>query len=401
MEEEGEMEELGEWEAVWAEMEGYVGRSFGRRDSRAMARAYIRGLLSPAERKNGWQLAEMMGQSTPYKVQQFLYRSRWSAAEMRDDLQAYVKAHLGSEDGVLVVDETGFLKKGAKSAGVQRQYSGTAGRIENAQIGVFLGYASAKGYTLIDRQLYLPEEWIKDRERCAAAGIPESVSFQSKPKMGLAMIQRALANGMPVRWVTGDSVYGDYRGLRLWLEQAGIGYVMAVSRKEYMWQGWSQQRVNTLLATLPTEGWTRLSAGAGSKGPRDYEWLLLRVNDPPHLGWHRALLVRRSLSDPTALTAYACGMPQDTPLATLVQIAGTRWTIEAAFERAKGEVGLDHYEVRSWQGWYRHITLACFALAFLTVLRASLLPTDAPLKKSLPLPMLTASLTQFRASRGL
>jgi len=366
-----------------------------------MASDYIRGLLSPAERKNGWQLAESIGQRTPYKVQQFLYRGRWSAEAMRDNLQAYVKAHLGSADGVLVVDETGFLKKGRQSAGVQRQYSGTAGRIENAQIGVFLGYASAKGYTLIDRQLYLPEGWTNDRDRCAAEGIPESVSFQSKPKIGLALIQRALANGMPVRWVTGDSIYGDYRTLRLWLESASIGYVMAVSRKEYMWQGLYQQRVSTLLADLPTEGWTRLSAGAGSKGPRDYDWLLLRVNDPPPPGWHRALLVRRSLTDPTALSAYACGMPQETPLATLVQIAGTRWTIEAAFESAKGEVGLDHYEVRSWQGWYRHITLACFAHAFLTVLRASFLPTDAPLKKSPMLPIPTPSLTQFKASRGL
>jgi SRSO17 transposase len=344
----------------------------------------VRGLLAPVERKNGWQLAEMTGQSTPYKIQQFLYRGRWDTDELRDQLQRYVKDHLGSPEGVLVVDETGFLKKGTHSAGVQRQYSGTAGRIENCQIGVFLSYATPQGYTFVDRQLYLPESWTNDPQRCRAAGVPQNIRFQTKPEMGLSLIQRAIANGIGVRWVTGDSIYGDYRTIRLWLEEQKIGYVMGVSGKEYVWQGYAQHRVSTLLATLPTDGWARLSAGEGSKGPRLYEWLRLPVNAPPLVGWERHLLVRRSLSDPTALSAYACCAPVGTLLATLVQVAGTRWTIEAAFESAKGEVGLDHYEVRSWQGWYRHITLACFAHAFLTVLRAHL-NTAEPLSKNSPL----------------
>jgi SRSO17 transposase len=301
---------------------------------------------------------------------------------------------------VVVIDETGFLKKGQHSAGVARQYSGTAGRIENCQIGVFLGYASRLGHALVDRELYLPEEWIKDRERCRRAGVPEERRLATKPQLAQQMLARAFAVGVPARWVTGDSVYGDDRRLRMWLEDERQAYVLAVSGKEYVWLDWQQRQVKTLLAALPEEGWTRLSAGEGAKGPRWYDWRWVRLADPLEPTWRRWLLVRRSISDATAVRAYVVFAPQAITLEEVVRAAGMRWVIEQLFEAAKGEVGLDHYEVRSWTGWYRHITLAMWALALLAGLRAGALAVEA-FKKSLALPQEANSLAAFKASRGL
>jgi SRSO17 transposase len=373
---------------------------FARSQSRHRVMAYLRGLLSEAARKNSWQVAEVCGESTPYGFQYLLSRADWDADAVRDELRRYVIQHLGDSNGVLVLDETGFLKKGEHSAGVARQYSGTAGTVENCQIGVFLGYASALGHTLLDRELYVPKEWPDDRARCRQAGIPHDRGFATKPQLACQMLARTFAAGLPAKWVTGDSVYGADRRLRMWLEARPQAYVLAVSGKEYVWLGWQQRQVKTILATLPEGGWNRLSAGDGAKGPRWYDWRWLPLADPMDSTWRRWLLVRRSLTTPMELTAYVVFAPQATTLPEVVGVAGSRWTIESGFEEAKGEVGLDQYEVRSWTAWYRHITLAMWALALLTVMRAGMIAVEA-LKKSLPPPQTASPLGAFKARRGL
>jgi len=365
--------------AVWlTEVERRIMPRFARREARRQAWAYLRGLLSPVERKNGWQVAEVNGAPTPYGVQHLLGRAKWDADEVRDDLRPYLVEHLGDPQAVLVVDETGFLKKGQHSAGVARQYSGTAGRIENCQIGVFLTYASSQGHVLLDRDLYVPKEWTNDQPRCERARIPEERAFATKPPLAQQMLKRAFDAGVPAAWVAGDSVYGDNRQLRMWLEESAHAHVLAVSGKEYVWLADRQQQVKAILATLAAEGWYRLSAGDGAKGPRWYDWRWLPLAAPLQPHWRRWLLVRRSLSDPTDLTAYVVFAPHTATLATVVPVAGSRWTIERCFEEAKGEVGLDQYEGRNWTGWYRHITLAMGAYALLTVLRAAHLPAVPP-----------------------
>jgi SRSO17 transposase len=373
---------------------------FERAEPRQRAMAYVRGLLSLAERKNSWQLAEVSGDTTPYAFQHLLRRALWDPEAVRDELRRYVIQHLGAPEAVLVLDETGFLKKGRHSAGVARQYSGTAGRIENCQIGVFLGYASQLGQALLDRELYLPKAWTDDPARCRQAGIPAEHRFATTPQLAQHMLQRALAAGVPGRWVTGDSVYGNDRRLRVWLEAQPQAYVLAVSGQEYVGLGWPQRQVKTLLATLPEDSWTRWSAGDGAKGPRWYDWQWLPLADPVDPQWRRWLLVRRRISTPNELTAYVVFAPQATALEAVVRVAGSRWTIESSFEAAKGEVGLDDYEVRSWTGWYRHITLAMWAYALLAVLRAGAMAIEA-LKKSLPTPSRRSSLAAFKAERGL
>jgi SRSO17 transposase len=372
---------------------------FTRAEPRQRAMAYLRGLLSPAARQNSWQLAELSGDATPYGFQHLLGRAAWDANAVRDELRFYLIQQLGEPDAGLVLDETGFLKKGRHSAGVARQYSGTAGKVENCQIGVFLGYASQLGQALLDRELYLPKEWTDDPARCGQAGIPDDRRFLTKPQLARQMLARAFAAGVPAKWVTGDSVYGDDRRLRLWLEAQPQPYVLAVSGQEYVWLGWQQRQVKTILAALPAEGWARFSAGDGAKGPRWYDWRWLPLAAPLEPGWCRWLLVRRSVSTPMELTAFVVFARQETTLAQAVRVAGTRWTIESGFEAAKSEVGLDHYEVRSWTGWYRHMTLAMWALALLTGLRAGAMAVEA-LKKS-PSLQAGSSLAQFKARRGL
>ena len=352
----------------WAAgLDGVVERiapRFGRAEPRRRARPYLRGLLASVERKNGWQLAEAMGDATPDGVQDFLSRVHWDADAVRDDLQAYVVQHLGHPDGVAILDETGFLKKGDKSVGVQRQYSGTAGRIENCQIGVFLGYATRHGQVLIDRRLYLPADWARDADRRREAHVPAETAFATKPKLGLAMLERARQNGVPFAWITGDSVYGADHTIRRWAERHRRGYVLTVTSQQYL----GQRPVTSWIKRLPRKAWQRLSAGDGAKGPRLYDWAYIPYSGGAP-GFQCGLLVRRSITDPTDLTFYLTHAPKHTALARLVQIAGLRWPIESLFEQGKGEVGLDQYEVRSWVGWHRHITLSMFALAYLTVVR--------------------------------
>jgi SRSO17 transposase len=303
-------------------------------------------------------------------------------------LRAYLVAHISDPQVVLVLDETGFLKKGQQSAGVARQYRGTAGRVENYQIGVFLAYASRHGHALLDGALYLPKEWTNDGGRCERAGVPEKQPFATKPQLARQLLKRAFEARVPAAWVTGDSVYGNDRRLRVWLEEQDHAYVMAVSGQAYVWRAGRQHQVKSILTALGTENWPRLSAGYGAKGPRWYDWRWLPLAAPWQSDWRRWLLVRRSLSDPTKLTAYVVFAPHATTLATVVQVAGSQWTIERCFEEEKGEVGLDQYEVRSWTGWYRHITLAMWAYALLTVLRAANLP-QAPLSKKTRMANLT------------
>jgi SRSO17 transposase len=342
-----------------------IGPRFSRIEVRRRAMAYLRGLIAPVERKNGWQLAEAAGDPTPDGMQDFLARMRWDAGQVRDDLRAYVVEHLGDPGAVLVLDETGFIKKGVKSAGVQRQYSGTAGRIENCQIGVFLAYASVHGRALIDRALYLPEGWAGDAVRREEAGVPTEVAFATKPKLGRAMLERAFAAGVPCSWVTGDSVYGADHSLRRTVEKSGRGYVLAVTSGQHL----GLKPVADWLEDVPAGAWKRLSAGDGAKGPRLYDWVWLPYRSDTAQGWKKGLLIRRQIARPGEFAFYLTLSPDKATLADLVRVAGTRWTIEACFEAAKGETGLDQYEVRSWTGWHRHVTFAMLAHAYLAVLR--------------------------------
>lgn len=366
---EAAVEQAQQWADELGEIAELIGDRFSRAEARERALTYLRGLLSPIERKNGWQLAEEAGDDTPYATQHLLGRAVWSADEVRDDLRDYVVRHLGDEGGVLVIDETGFLKKGTKSAGVQRQYSGTAGRVENSQIGVFLAYVSGEGRTFLDRELYLPRSWADDQDRRAEAGVPAEVKFATKPALGRRMIERARQGGVPFQWVTGDEVYGNDGQMRRWLEGRKISFVLAVSSQYRVFYEGARRWASEIATLLRKKEWKRLSAGSGTKGERLYDWALLPLGevDEERQRW---LLFRRSISDPTDLAYYVVSALKETSLEVMVKVAGARWAIEESFESAKGEVGLDHYEVRSWDGWYRHITLAMFAHAYLTAVRA-------------------------------
>ena len=372
----------------WADELEVVGRRLKRRFSRIEPRrkavAYLRGLLSDAERKNGWQLAAKIGDATPHGVQHLLGRADWSADLTRDDLLAYVREHLDDPQGVLIVDETGFLKKGTKSAGVQRQYSGTAGRIENCQIGVFLAFSGRRGHALLDRELYLPKEWINDADRREAAGIPPDVAFATKPRLAERMLKRAWRAGFRASWVTGDAVYGNDVHFRRTLESNGQPYVLAVRCDQRLWVDSRQIRVDRIAEGFAAKAWRKASAGAGSKGPRWYDWAVRPFGAVDERGWRLWLLVRRSRERRDERAYYLCRGPAATPWRDLARVAGARWAVEECFERAKGECGLDEYEVRSWTGWHRHVTLSMFALALLTVIRARAVAAPGPRKKGGP-----------------
>ncbi|GAA0317992.1 IS701 family transposase [Streptomyces polychromogenes] len=345
---------------------------FKRVEPLATARAFVLALLSGVERKNCWRLAEQAGHARPGPMQRLLRSTRWDADAVRDDIRTYVLEHLGAEDGVLIVDETGFLKKGTASAGVQRQYTGTAGRVENTQVGVFLAYASSRGRALIDRRLYLPDaSWCQDTERRIRAGVPDQVEFATKPTLAGQMITAALDGGIDVSWVTGDEAYGQDPGLRALLESRGIGYVLAVacSTRVQINHGRTTARADAVADRLPASAWHRQSAGAGAKGPRYYDWAWIETGTDGH----RHLLIRRN-PHCGELAYYLCCSPRRVPLSELVKVPGTRWCIEECFQAAKGQVGLDHYQVRHWTAWHRHITLAMLALAFLAALAADATP---------------------------
>jgi SRSO17 transposase len=374
--------EIADWGEGLEAVHARIAHHFRRAEARERAKRYLAGLLDRVERKNGWQLAEHLGEAGPQGVQRLLNAADWDVEAVRDDLRAYVTQHLGDPAGVLIVDETGFLKKGTKSVGVARQYSGTAGRIENCQIGVFLGYASSQGRAFLDRELYLPQEWALDGERRREAGVPQEVTFATKPQLAQRMLARAFAAAVPTAWVCGDESYGDDGAFRHWLVEGPHPYVLAVSCSHPVWRTGTQQRADQVMATLPQEAWAPLSAGTGSQGKRLYDWACIQLSDESASGTAHWLLARRSLSDPTAVAYYRVFGPADTPVADMVRVAGMRWAIEASFEEAKGTVGLDHYEVRKWMAWYRHVTLALLAQASLEVTR---LQATAGEKGALPI----------------
>lgn len=364
--------DLEAWQAGFEDMFARVAGRFGRAEPRVHARAYLRGLLAPVERKNSWQLAEAAGHRLPSRLQRLLRDAVWDADAVRDDLRAYVSEYLGAPDGVLIVDETGFIKQGKRSAGVQRQYSGTAGRVENCQLAVFCAYASSRGHALIDRDLYVPKVWIDDQARRGEAGIPEGLEFATKPMQATVMLARALDAGIPASWVTADEAYGHDSKFRRFLASRRIGYVVAIPRSQPIHNGSGSLRADTLAGDAPNEAWKRLSCGEGSKGQRLYDWALAGL--PRHEDRHdrsRWLLIRRSISNPDEMAFYLCSGPDGTTIDTLIKVAGTRWRIETCFKDAKTETGLDHYQVRQYDAWYRHITLSMLAYAFLTVSAAA------------------------------
>jgi SRSO17 transposase len=352
-----------------------VAPAFYRREPRLRARAYLLGLASGLERKNGWTLAEFAGDATPDGMQRLLNAAVWDQDAVRDALGRYVAAWLGDPAGVLIADETGFLKSGSCSAGVQRQYTGTAGKITNCQVGVFLAYAvpGSGARVLIDRELYVPRSWAGDEQRCAVAGISQDLQFATKPQLAQTMIERAIAGGLPFGWFTADEVYGDNGPLRDWLEQAGVAYVVAVARDHRVAAGAGQTiRADKLAARVPARGWHRMSCGPGSKGERWYDWALAGAGPGGHY-----VLIRRSLAS-GELAYYRCWSPAVATLAGLVRVAGARWAVEECFQAAKNETALDHYQVRRHGAWYRHVTLAMCAHAWLAVAAAASRPPPGP-----------------------
>ncbi|MEU4134566.1 IS701 family transposase [Streptomyces wuyuanensis] len=350
---------------------------FSRSEPRESTLAYMRGLMSPLERKNGWTLAEEAGHAGPDRIHRLLNRIGWDADEVLDDVRGYVVEHLGDPEAVLIVDDTGFLKKGVRSAGVQRQYSATAGRTENCQVGVFLAYAASRGRTLIDRRLYLPTSWTDDRGRCRRAGIDDAVGFETKVVMAKTMVRRAIAERIPFRWVTADAAYGYSKGWRHELEQADVFHVMATTRHDTVVTRFAiDHPVNDLFHDLPRQKWKRRSCGNGAHGPRVFDWARVEVrpwHQPDRQHW---VIARRSLSRPEEVSYYIAYYPAGTTLDELIRVAGNRWAVEECFQTAKGECGLDDYQVRRYPGWHRHMTLAMAAHACLTVLRARELDTE-------------------------
>ncbi|UZG60249.1 IS701 family transposase [Rhodococcus opacus] len=354
---------------VAAELEALherISGRFARSEPRSRVREYVTGLVAGLERKNGWTLAERAGEMSPDGMQRLLRRADWDVDGVRDDVRDYVVERLGDPAGVLIVDDTGFLKKGTRSAGVQRQYSGTAGRVENCQIGVFLAYASAAGHALIDRELYLPESWTSDRDRCRAAGIGDEVEFATKPVLEQHMIERALDAQVPFSWATADEAYGQVKYLRVWLEERDISYVLATRRNDDVFTPDGRAgRADEMIAAVPPKQWRRISAGDGAHGRREYSWVRIPIRIAWAPGRGHWLLARRSLSDPTEIAYYICAGPRRTTLTELATVAGSRWRVEECFQQAKNEVGLDQNQVRTYRAWYAHITLSMLALAWL------------------------------------
>ncbi|WP_445517383.1 IS701 family transposase [Streptomyces sp. NEAU-174] len=346
---------------------GQIAGRFTRVEPRLRAGRLVLGLLSDLPRKNCWTIAEWAGETSPHSMQHLLCRAVWDADGVRDDVREYVVEHLHDEAAVLVVDETGDVKKGTRTVGVQRQYTGTAGRIENSQVAVYLVYAGEQGHAAVDRELYIPRSWTCDPDRGRAAGLGEDTVFATKPELARAMIERFLNAGHRVGWVTGDEVYGGNPKLRSALEEQGIGYVLAVACSSEVTAGAGAFRADTLARKVPKRAWQKLSAGRGAKGQRFYDWVVidLAASTP---GNHQ-LLIRRNRTT-GELAYYRCHFTEPAPLAVLVKVAGSRWRVEETFQAEKGLAGLDEHQVRRCPSWTRWITLAMLAHAFLAVVRA-------------------------------
>jgi SRSO17 transposase len=359
------------WQRSFSEVIDLIAPRFARYEPLRHAAGLIQGLVSGLDRKNCWTIAEHRGDASPDGLQHLLARAKWDADAVRDDLRGYVVDHFGDPDAILVVDETGDLKKGTQSVGVQRQYTGTAGRIENSQVAVYLTYAAPAGHALVDRALYLPKSWTDDKDRCAAAGVPADTTFATKPALAASMITRAVQTGVPCAWVAGDEVYGADPTLRRTIRGHGLGYVLQVAANRQVRTGAGPVRVDRLPDLIPPWAWQRYSAGAGSKGHRWYSWawIAIAAEDDKDTGVHHVLIRR---NDTTAELAYhRCYSPRPVSLLTLVRVAGQRWRIEESFQAAKGLTGLDQHQVRRWTSWHRWTTLAMLAHAFLAVTTAT------------------------------
>jgi SRSO17 transposase len=376
-----ERQHIAGWHAGLDALHARIAQRFYRAEVRDRAKRYLMGLLDRVERKNGWQLAEHLGEGGPQGVQRLLNKARWDADAVRDDLRAYVTEYLGEPDGVLVIDETSFPKEGTKSVGVKPQYCGRTSQIENCQVGVFLAYASARGHAFLDRELYLPEDWAQDQERRTEAGVPEEVTFAKKAELARQMLARAVAAGVPASWVTADAHYGEDTELRRWLEAQERSSVLAVTSSHPIWQEGQQSRADDVGNTVPADGWTIVRAGDGTEGNATYEWACLRLSYARAEGMAHWLLIRRNPRCPTECGYFRVYGPEETALAEMVRVAKLRWAIEESFQDAKGAVGLDQYEVRKWHAWYRHITLALLAHAYLEVISAHAAADDGNGKK--------------------
>ena len=361
---------LERWSDTFADLQARIAHRFARAEVRERVGRYLVGLLGQVERKNGWQLAEAIGETEPRGVQRLLSAAVWDAEAVRDDLRTYVVEHLGEcQSGVLIIDDTGFVKKGNQSAGVARQYTGTVGDTANAQVGVFLAYASDKGTAFIDRALYLPRTWTDDPERCRRAGIPASVRFATKLTLAQRMLERAFAAAVPARWVVADSFYGRPHPFRRWLEEWRQPYVLMVPKTHAVWYEGRRQTAAKLGARLPSDAWDVRSVGMGVQGERRGWWACLPLSEACPAGMRRWLLVQQALDDPSDLAFHLAYGPEATVVDELLRVCSCRWQIEEGFAQAKGEVGLDQYEVRTWPAWHRFVTLCLLAHAYLAVLR--------------------------------
>ena len=370
---------LGLWSAALGEVKRRIRPLFTQQRVAISAGLFLDGLLGPERRKTGWMRAEAAGDPGPWRQQAILGRARWEADALRDLVRDYVVETLADRAAVLVLDETGFLKQGRASCGVARQYTGSAGKITNCQIGVFAAYVSRHGHAFVDRALYLPKAWADDPARLTAAHVPPGTAFATKPRLALAMIERAVAADLPFAWVAADSVYGVGE-VEMALRQAGKGYVLGVNAS-HPFNSWGDKppvagTAEGIARALPASAWARLSAGDGTKGPRLHDWAYLELADLEAAEydddlsglWTRGLLIRRSIAD-GELAFFSTWCPAGTGIARLVEVEGHRWAIEDGFETAKNELGLDHNETRSWQGWHRHVSLVMLAFAMLAAIR--------------------------------
>jgi SRSO17 transposase len=381
------------WASSLRDMKGRIRPLFSQKRVATSVGQFLDGLLGNEPRKTGWMRAEAAGDPGPWRQQAILGRGQWEADALRDIVRDYALETLGDKDGVLVIDETGFLKQGKASCGVGRQYTGSAGKITNCQIGVFASYVSRHGHAFIDRALYLPKDWTDAPARMKAAHVPDTVGFATKPQIARAMIARAIAARVPFSFVAADSVYGtgDIEAL---LRKAGKGYVLGVAAN-HVFNSWDKGpfirgTAAKLAQNLPKTAWRRLSAGEGTKGARLHDWAYLELadldadqyNSSLSGQWTRGLLIRRNIADGD-LAFFSTWCPKATPMKKLVLVEGHRWAIEDSFETAKNELGLDHNESRSWQGWHRHVSLVMLAFAMMAVIRHHA-NVPSPPKKTMP-----------------
>ena len=378
---------IGGWSEALEDLQQRISGRFARSEARERVKRYLLGLLGRVERKNGWQLAEAIGETDPQGVQRLLNSAKWDADLVCDDLREYVVEHLGDEEsGVLITDETGFLKKGEKSVGVGRQYTGTAGDTVNCQVGVFLCYSSKKGAAFIDRALYLPEQWANDPKRRTEAGVPEEVAFANKVELAKRMLQRAFEAGVPARWVAADSFYGRSHEFREWLEEHERAYAVMVPKTNAVPLGGRKKKIEQLAERLGEDAYSEVLPAEDSGEMRPWEWACLDLAPDQEKRMNRWLLVRRSADDPEDIAFYQAYGPEDTSVEELVRVCQERWAIEFAFEEAKGEIGMDHYEVRKWDAWHRYVTLCLLAHAFLVIRRLAASNEEAARKKGIPSP---------------